>query len=161
MTTSVSLAFDEKESPSSPVIIGREYFSPSLLTELRPLIFANHKASESQAPLDPQWDGFLALQDAGALCLIVARVNYVPVGYVAHAALINQSSGEIEAKCLAVYVEPQHRTLALRLVSASEEAAMAAGAKTIVYSVPHLSRAGAFFEAVGYRCAELVMEKRL
>lgn len=142
--------------------IARELITPDLVQELRPLIARNHEATERPGPLAPSWPMFYQLEADGALCLLVARIDGFAVGYCAHAAICNHGTGELHAVCLAIYLEPAHRDLAKALVREAEAAAKAAGCASIQFNVPHLSKAGAFFETVmGYQCMELVMGKRL
>ena len=122
---------------------------------------ANHKATGHPGPFAPQWDTFAQLEGDGALCLLVARHDGRPVGYCVHAAMTNHVTGELVAYCLAIYLDPAHRTLARALVREAERMAKLAGCVTITFSVPHMARTGAFFEAVGYDCAEIVMRKTL
>ena len=146
---------------TNPVAIQREPLTGTIKAELFDLARANHAASGYPGPFAPQFRIFAELEKAGALCLIVARVDGVPVGYCVHAATINHVTGELHANCLAIYLEPEHLILARSLVREAERLAREAGCVAVTFAVPHLTRTGAFFEAIGYECAEVVMCKRL
>lgn len=141
--------------------IDRETLTPQLAKQLRPLIEANHAATGRAEPVSPEWPAIYEAECHGALCLLVARVDGLAVGYCAHAAIRNHGTGLLNAVCLAIYLDPSHRSLARSLVARAEEYAKAAGCAAISFHVPHMSRAGAFFEAIGYDCAELVMMRGL
>lgn len=147
---------------TNPATIQREPLTSTIKAELYDLARANHAAAGHPGSFSPQWDTFAELEARGALCLLVARQDGVPVGYCVHAATHNHATGELQAMCLAIYLDPAHRALARSLVRQSERMAREAGCGAITFAVPHLSNAGAFFETVmGYECAELVMRKRL
>jgi GNAT superfamily N-acetyltransferase len=134
----------------------REPLTPTLLAYLRPLIEANHAAAQVDGPLCPDY----RLLETMNPDVWVARDDGRPVGYVAHIISPHPHTQEVHATCLAVYLEPAHRMLARRLIRQVEED-LAGRVAVIAYSVPHLSAAGAFFEAIGYECRELVMARRL
>ena len=83
------------------------------------------------------------------------------VGYCAHIVAPHLFTGEMTATCAAIYVRPDHRAKVRGMLDHIEADLRKAGAVVINYSVPHMSRAGSFFEAIGYECRELVMAKRL
>lgn len=141
--------------------IAREVLTPDLARELRPLIAANHAATGKAGRPDPAWPAIYQVAGNGDLCLLVARVDGRPVGYCAHAAVINHGTSQLNAVCLAIYLDPAHRMLTRALVRQAEEAAKDAGCHAITFSVPHMSRSGSFFEAIGYDCLELVMARQL
>ena len=142
--------------------ISRELLTPVLAYELLPLIAANQAATGRDESARLQWSVFYELEAGGALCLLIARVDGVAVGYCAHAAIVSHSTGNLAAVCLGIYLDPAHRAMAKALVREAEAHASAAGCQTIEFAVPHLSNAGAFFETVmGYGCRELVMAKGL
>lgn len=123
---------------------------------------ANHEATEHPGEYVPQWSILEQLEQSGALCVLVAVADGVAVGYCIHAAMRSHVTGELHATCLAIYLEPAYRGMAKALVREAERHAKEAGCAAILFSVPHLSTAGAFFETVcGYECRELVMEKRI
>lgn len=136
--------------------ITRQTLTQALLLELDPLIRANHAAAETGAPLAPDWWQLARM----GLWLWVVRVDGRAVGYCAHVVSRHPFAGEQWATCAAVYLDPAHRGLVRQMVRQIERD-LAGQVAVITYSVPHLSRAGAFFEAMGYPCAELVMQKRL
>lgn len=140
--------------------IQREPLTSTIKAELYGLARANHEATGHPGPFSPRWDTFAELEARGALCLLVARVDGVPVGYCVHVAMANHVTGERGSSCLAIYLQPAHCALARGLVREAERLAVEAGCVTISFGVPHLARTGAFFEAIGYECAEVVMQKR-
>lgn len=137
--------------------ITREPLTLALWAELQPLIHANHAATGSEAPLAV--DSWTVQGMAPFLWLV--RVDERPVGYCAHAVQAHPLYGEKWATCIALYVDPAHRMLVRSLIARVEADLAGERVACISYGVPHLSRAGAFFEAIGYPCMELVMGKRL
>lgn len=124
---------------------------------LHPLIEENHKAAGIDGPLCYN-------RDALEKCNPVVWVLFLddkPVGYCAHIVGPHLFTGEQTATCAAIYVRPAHRDKVRKMLDHIEEDLRAGGVVVINYSVPHLSKAGAFFERIGYECAELVMRKRL
>ena len=83
------------------------------------------------------------------------------VGYCAHIVATHLFTGEITATCAAIYVRPAFRDKVRKMLDHIEADLRAGGVVVINYSVPHMSRAGSFFEAIGYECRELVMCKRI
>lgn len=83
------------------------------------------------------------------------------VGYCAHIIAPHLFTGEMTATCAAIYVRPAHRAKVRKMLDTIEADLRAGGVVVINYSVPHMSRAGSFFEAIGYECRELVMCKRI
>lgn len=83
------------------------------------------------------------------------------VGYCAHIVAPHLFTGEMTATCAAIYVRPDHRARVRKMLDHIEADLREAGAVVINYSVPHLSKAGVFFERIGYEYAELVMRKRI
>jgi ribosomal protein S18 acetylase RimI-like enzyme len=150
--------------PPSGLVLAREPFTPTLLAELRSLILANHKATGSSSPLDPNWDGIAYLGDHGAMALVVVRFNDKPVGYAAQVMQVHHLYGERWAVCLAIYLMPAYRRHFRKLADEMERIAREAGAAVLSYSVPRrdglLSAVGTF-ERLGFRAAEVMMAKRL
>ncbi len=140
--------------------IAIETLTSGLLEKLRPLIAENHAETGSDQRLAPLDDAFLGLQSAGLLRMCVARVDGDIAGYCAVALAPCHISGELAASSVAIYVSPAQRALAAPLVRFAEADARAGGACSLCFHVPHLSRAGAFFERIGYDCTELVLTKR-
>lgn len=83
------------------------------------------------------------------------------VGYCAHIVAPHVFTGELTANCAAIYVRPAYRANVQFMLDKIEQELKEQGVTLINYSVPHMSRAGSFFEAIGYECRELVMYKRL
>jgi hypothetical protein len=137
--------------------ITREPLTSTLASELRPLMAENHQAAGIEAPLSPDLWAIQAMQPR----LWVVRDEGRAVGYCAHVIQPHPFFGELWASCAAIFVRDTHRRMVRPMVQQIERELRGDGVKVIGYSVPHLSRAGAFFEAMGYGCAQLVMERRL
>ncbi len=140
--------------------LAREPFTPTLLAELKPLILANHMATGSDAPLDPDWLAIEHLNRGEALVLVVARFNDRAVGYAAQVMHNHQLYGERWAVCLAIYLEPKHRRHFQALSVTMECLAINGGAAAISYSLPSVRSAQPFVR-MGYRMPEVVVTKRL
>lgn len=138
-------------------MIRREPLTSQLAAELAPLMAENHAAADTGAPLAPD----LWLLQAMQPLLWIVRVDGRAVGYCAHFVQPHPFFGERWASCAAIYLRPEHRGMTRRLVAQIEAELQRDGVRLVSYSVPHLSRAGSFFEAIGYDCRELVMAKRI
>jgi hypothetical protein len=140
--------------------LARESFTPTLLAELKPLILANHMATGSDAPLDPDWLAIEHLNRGDALALVVARFNDKPVGYLAQVMQNHTLYGERWAQCLAIYLAPIHRRHFKELADFAESLAIGGGAAVISYNLPSVRSAQPFVR-MGYRMPEVVVTKRL
>ena len=140
------------------ITITIETLTSELIKELAPLIEANHRDAAKHERLCPDWDALIMLP----LVMWVMRDGGIPVGYCAH--FIHQHvyfTGSKKANAMAIYVRHSHRGSVARFIDHIEQWLRADGVTTINYSVPHHSRAGSFFEAIGYECTELVMTKTI
>ena len=124
---------------------------------LEPLIRENHTAAGIDAALRLD---FRKLEACNPRVWILWHEGQA-VGYCAHIVAPHLFTGELTATCAAIYVRPDHRAKVRRMIADIELDLCEDGVAGINYSVPHLSKAGAFFEHVGYGCTELVMSKRL
>lgn len=126
------------------------------------LASAHHEEATPDQPLAIDWPMLQGMADAGSLHVVVATHDDQVVGYCLLAVAPHPFYGETWATQLGLYVTPEHRgALSLRLIRHVERAMADAGAVVLSHAVPHLSRAGALFEALGYGCRELVMVKRI
>lgn len=135
----------------------RETLDDAMIIELDSLITANHAAVVPDTLLAPNW----VIIEAMSPQLWVTRINGYAVGYCAHLVCQHVFTGDLQANCAAIYVMPHARHLTRLMIAQIERELTQQGVRTISYSVPHRSRAGSFFEAVGYECTELVMTKRV
>lgn len=138
-------------------VIAREPLNDRLIAELGALIEANHHAASPLTTLQPDWGTIIKMRPL----LWVVRCDGVAVGYCAHLVQTHVFFGEKHAVCAAIYLSPEHRARVRGMIGQIERELTAEGVSSISYSVPHLSRAGAFFEAIGYECAELIMVKKI
>lgn len=136
--------------------IHQEPLTPDLCRLLRPLMEANHAAAGVDAPLDPDLWLIQGMQPRVWVVWHEGR----PVGYCAHIISPHPLTKEMHATCLAIYVDPAHIWKASWLLHRIERD-LGADVAVLAYNVPHLSRAGSFFESKGYDCRELVMAKRI
>lgn len=142
-------------------VISREPLTPALVAELRSMMLANRDAVPGYAPLDPNWSELSRLDRGDAMAVVVARVDGLAVGYVAHIASRQHLTGEVWAMCAALFVDPCFGEMAWRMVRHSEDLARLAGAVVVAYNVPPDSPAARFLEAMRYTTAEVVLQRRL
>ena len=121
------------------------------------LITENHAAAGIDAPLALNREALFHVNPS----VWVLWHDGQAVGYCAHVVGPHLYTGEMTATCAAIYVRPAHRGKVRGMLDHIEQDLRAAGVVVINYSVPHLSKAGAFFEYIGFECAELVMRKRI
>lgn len=135
----------------------RETLSEEIIEDLCLLIEANHHAASPLTVLRPDWWTLVKMRPL----FWVVLCDGVTVGYCAHLVQTHVFFGEKQAVCAAVYLRPEHRARARGMIRQIERELTDEGVSSISYSVPHWSRAGAFFEAIGYECAELIMVKKI
>jgi len=142
------------------VTINVERLNPDLLAELKPLIQANHEATKSGLPLNPDWELFDHLDSGDALVLVVVRHKGKAVGYCAQTCYYHQSCGDRWATCVAIYLAPAYRRHFQALITEMERLAKDAGAKRITYGLPPSANKNAFFR-FGYCVSEVTVCKEL
>lgn len=103
--------------------------------EVIPLAAVHYAEVEDKAstvPFNINWATVEALVQAGILSLVVARVEGVAVGYFANLISEDFMTSQIEAKELALYIDPtyRHGKLFLQLMKVTEEVLKAKGIKT-------------------------------
>ena len=80
--------------------------------EVIPLAAAHYNEVEDKAsavPFNVNWSTIEALVQAGILSLVVARVDGVAVGYFANLITEDFMTSQVEAKELALYIDPKYR----------------------------------------------------
>ena len=138
--------------------IVRSTLTLQTIDALRDLVKLNHDAAIPDQPLEPDWDALARIRP----WLWVAQEGAKAVGYCAHILTASHLfTGEKFSTCAAIYMLPAFRAYVPRMIAQIERELRQEGVQVINYSVPHMSRAGAFFEVIGYECTELVMTKRV
>lgn len=103
--------------------------------EVIPLAAVHYAEVEEKAPTVPfniNWMTIEALIQAGILSLVVARVDGVAVGYFANLITEDFMTSQIEAKELALYIDPKYRhgKLFIKLMKVTEDVLRSRGIKT-------------------------------
>lgn len=103
--------------------------------EVIPLAAAHYNEVEDKAsavPFNVNWSTIEALVQAGILSLVVARVDGVAVGYFANLITEDFMTSQVEAKELALYIDPKYRhgRLFPKLMKATEEVLKDKGIRT-------------------------------
>lgn len=103
--------------------------------EVIPLAASHYDEVEDKAstvPFNINWATIDALIQANILSLVVARVEGIAVGYFANLITEDFMTSQIEAKELALYIDPayRHGRLFLQLMKVTEEVLKGRGIKT-------------------------------
>lgn len=103
--------------------------------EVIPLAAVHYEEVEDKAstiPFNINWATIEALIAANILSLVVARVDGVAVGYFANLITEDFMTSQVEAKELAIYIDPKYRhgRLFLQLMKVTEDVLRSKGIKT-------------------------------
>lgn len=103
--------------------------------EVIPLASLHYDEVEEKAltvPFNINWSTVEALIQAGILSLVVARVDGIVVGYFANLISEDFMTSQIEAKELALYIDPKYRhgRLFLKLMRVTEKVLKSKGITT-------------------------------
>ena len=103
--------------------------------EVIPLAARHYNEVEDKAPTVPfniNWSTIEALVQANILSLVVARVDGIAVGYFANLITEDFMTSQVEAKELAIYIDPAHRKTRLfhKMMKVTEEVLRERGIKT-------------------------------
>lgn len=103
--------------------------------EVIPLAATHYAEVEDKASVVPfkiNWATIEALVQANILSLVVARVDGVAVGYFANLITEDFMTSQVEAKELALYIDPKYRhgRLFIQLMKITEEVLKSKGIKT-------------------------------
>jgi GNAT superfamily N-acetyltransferase len=138
------------------------------LVELNPLAAAHHAEIGGFSPayeFDLDHASYHALQEAKMFVSVVARDDGRLIGYwggMLHSDPHNLYQGR-RVRALTGYVlfvSQEHRArIAKRIIATAEEIARSAGIDWIAHPATPGTRAGAFYEALGYRLGEMTYVK--
>lgn len=116
-------------------------------------------------PLAVDWDCYQKMEDTGSLKLLAARCDGALVGYAAYLIAPHlMYSRTLHIYCDSIYVTPEHRGIAPRIIRAAEVGFRTlAGDRVVrlIYSTPALNGFPQVLECLGYPAAETVHVKLL
>ena len=113
-------------------------------------------------PLDPDFDSYLALEQAGFLKSYTLRDDGELVGYVLYHVYNHLHHREVKvAQMDLIYVKPSHRLSGLKLLRYTEEALTKEGVSFILTGAPEISRLGGVLEKKGYKVFEKMYIKEI
>lgn len=143
----------------------------NIKAELLPLL-DNHwqeiALNKETVPLDPDWEMYEKIEEAGILNITTARCDGVLIGYFIYAIIPNFHYKSLRiAEGDIFYIDKNYRkgSLAIRLLKESEKNVIAAGANKIINKIkkhfknPHGISAGRLFEYAGYTEIENIYAK--
>lgn len=152
-----------------PELVFREEPFGLVRAEIEHLMVAHWReiGGTDAQPLDPDWDRFGQLEEAGVLAVLTARDRAgLLVGYVVHVVFGNlHYKTLIQAHDDAHYLAPRHRKgmAACRMFRAAEEMLQARGVEAVTYHTklrPGNDR-GAVFKRLGYEPVETLWRKAI
>lgn len=120
--------------------------------------------NKDKVPLDPDWDGYLKVEEAGLICAITARQDGVLVGYVnyfitrnLHYRSLLIADGDI------FWMAPECRkgTAGLRMLRYAEGVLKELGVNKIINKVKLHFDIGVLFEHMGYKPIERIYAKMI
>jgi GNAT superfamily N-acetyltransferase len=135
--------------------------------EVEPLLMRHwHEIAlnKDTVPLDPDWDGYFAAEDAGIICAITARDEGTLVGYMnfvlsrnLHYRSLFVADGDI------FWLAPEYRKgmTGLRMIRFAEDLLKTLGVNKIVNKVKLHFDIGVLFERLGYAPIERIYAKKL
>lgn len=149
-----------------------------IFEEAIPLLRAHYReiAHYQDIPLDPDFDGYRALEDAGAIRCYTARASVdctdpaherceakgPLIGYAVFFVRRNlHYRGSLQAVQDILYVRPEHRGTGLRLIRYADEQLRAEGVQVTYQHVKHEHNFGPALERMGYELIDLIYGKRL
>lgn len=114
--------------------------------------------------LDPDWERFEFMEDAGVVHTLTARVEGALVGYVVHLVVPSlHYRGLIQAHDDAHYLSPEYRKgwAAIKMLRAAEEMLMEVGVDAICYHTKERAdiHRGPVFARLGYKPQERIYTK--
>lgn len=153
---------------SSGITIAVESHSDELIDELKPLIKRHYDEialNKEDVPLDPDWDQYKALGDAGRMLVVCVRnENSELIGYsvffLAHHIHYKQT---LVANNDVLYLAPEHRNskVGLRLIKDSETACRARGVNKIIWHVKFAHDFRDILYRLGYADEDAIVGKIL
>ncbi len=118
--------------------------------------------NKETTPLDPDWDAYKRLEDAGVLHVTTLRLDGELIGYVSFFVGPNfHYKTKIVASDDIFYLAPEHRQglLGRSLLKAAHMAVIAAGATKIVHRHKHHMDIGPVFRSMRFELIEHVYAK--
>ena len=121
------------------LVIVEEELTVHLIEEIEPLAAANWSETgfDETAPLDINWSAYMAMQMAGVLSLVTARIDEGLVGYGAYILQPHIHCGLVHAIQTVLFVDPGYRMgpVGYRLIAESDKILAARGATIIMRQV--------------------------
>lgn len=146
-------------------VIASEHYSEAFAKELLPLLRKNWQESPSYEPdleVDPNFDVYRQLDEAGVLLCITLRDGVRLVGFVVYIV-----SPSVHHRSMMVgrgdvmYIEPPYRGQSKELLSTAEHLLRAHGVKRLGWAVTNGGSLYKLLRAIGFRDDEIVLEKNL
>lgn len=138
-----------------------------LRAEAEPLL-ARHweeiALDKDTVPLDPDWESYARIENAGALHITTARDGAALVGYACYALGRNLHYRSLfMAESDIFWLAPEYRKgmTGVKLLKAAERFLAQIGVNKIVNKVKLHNDVGGIFEHLGYRAIERVYAKRI
>lgn len=152
----------------STVFFQREEFTPKLVDEIQPLIAAHYReiAHYQDIPLDPDYDVYYKIADAGQLRVFTARKQKsgALVGYCLYFVRSNPHyKTSIQAVQDILFLTPELRGLTLgpALIAYTEARLKEEGVQVAMQHVKAAHNFGKMLERNGWELVDLIYTKRL
>ncbi|MBK3774770.1 hypothetical protein GAY31_11445 [Azospirillum brasilense] len=145
-----------------------ETFS-SAIEEIKTLMHGHWEevaSNKDTAFLEPNWDSFTKLEEAGALYVLTARDDGALVGYIIHVVVrpLHYAS-RVTAHDDAHYLLPAYRKgmNGIKMIKAAEDMLKRAGVNSIAYHSKAREdiNKGPVFQRLGYKPEEIIYKKEI
>ena len=150
------------------LIVKEEKLTDSLITELEPILVAHYQelSNNIDIPLNPDYDKYKKLYEAGCLVIVTARSGGLLVGYTCFLISPNMHyKTSLQAYQDAMFVRQDKRKTMLgagiALLRESEKVLKARGVQLIQHHVKVYKDFSPMLERLGYSFVEKIYQKRL
>lgn len=146
--------------------LATEQLTEHLIAELDELLELHYRecSAHQDIPLDPDWDRYHQMQDAGLLSVFTARDNAGElIGYAAFITSYNlHYRTSLQAVQDVVFLHPEHRngTAGYLLLRYADRELDAAGVDVIYHHVKVFNDFSPVLERMGYAPVEKILAKR-
>lgn len=142
----------------------REKVSSSLIEELRPLLVEHFAESEhfKDIELEPNFDAYAQLDNAGMLRVFTVRVDKELVGYsILFVMPSYHYKNSIQAHHDVLFVKKDHRGIGRSFIQFCDSELRDEGVQVVYQSVKLSANHGPLLQRIGYEPVDLVFYRRL
>lgn len=144
------------------IAFAREPVTESLIEEMIPLLVQNNAETGTDGfDLEPSFDQYLAMDQAGYIRLFTARKDSKLIGYQVFVINPNLHYKYVSATSDVVYISPEHRGFGHKFMADNESKLKAESINAIFQNISAKKDASKLMEWMGYHLEDRVYMKRL